>query len=187
MARPGRGGATQPGQVYSTDRVIFAFIDVVGLKATNDPHGHAAGDRVLRQVADTVRGVVRDYDLMVRYGGDGFLCALSDLGLEKHDNVRGGDRRARRSAGFIDHGPARRTRARGNAGAPDGRADAAMYAERAARQDGRDAVGSPVGRRRTASRVGLSDTTAPPSRSACTAGILAVSSSRCTVHDSSAT
>lgn len=62
---------------------ILAFVDVVGLKAVNDTQGHVAGDRLLSHVVDTIRGVVRDYDLIVRYGGDEFVCGLVDLGVDE--------------------------------------------------------------------------------------------------------
>ena len=54
---------------------VLAFIDVDGLKTTNDSLGHAAGDELLRRVVDTVRDHLRSYDLIVRFGGDEFLCA----------------------------------------------------------------------------------------------------------------
>jgi diguanylate cyclase (GGDEF)-like protein len=60
---------------------VLAFIDIDGLKTLNDADGHAAGDELLRQVVDTIRGVVREYDLIVRYGGDEFICGLLDLDL----------------------------------------------------------------------------------------------------------
>jgi len=56
-----------------------AFIDVDGLKAINDGMGHAAGDRALRATVEAVRSAFRPYDVIVRYGGDEFLCGLSGL------------------------------------------------------------------------------------------------------------
>jgi diguanylate cyclase (GGDEF)-like protein len=59
-------------------RLVLAFIDVDGLKAVNDERGHAAGDQLLREVSDALREGLRSYDLILRYGGDEFVCALSD-------------------------------------------------------------------------------------------------------------
>ena len=56
--------------------LVAAYVDVDGLKALNDERGHAAGDALLRDVADRLRAHVRPYDLLVRMGGDEFLCAL---------------------------------------------------------------------------------------------------------------
>lgn len=58
---------------------VIAFIDVDGLKAKNDSLGHAAGDQLLFEAVKAVRGHIRSYDLVVRYGGDEFLCGLTDL------------------------------------------------------------------------------------------------------------
>jgi diguanylate cyclase (GGDEF)-like protein len=46
----------------------------------NDAGGHAAGDRLLLRVADALRARLRPYDLLVRYGGDEFVCALGGVG-----------------------------------------------------------------------------------------------------------
>jgi len=59
---------------------VLAFIDLDGLKATNDSLGHLAGDQMLRNLVETVRRHLRSYDLLVRYGGDEFLCGLLDVG-----------------------------------------------------------------------------------------------------------
>jgi len=56
--------------------LVAAYIDVDGLKAVNDEYGHAAGDELLASVADGLRHYMRPYDLLVRLGGDEFLCAL---------------------------------------------------------------------------------------------------------------
>ena len=58
---------------------MLAFIDVDGLKEVNDTQGHPAGDQLLHLVAETVRANVRPYDVIVRYGGDEFLCAMPNL------------------------------------------------------------------------------------------------------------
>jgi diguanylate cyclase (GGDEF)-like protein len=56
------------------------MIDIDRLKETNDAHGHTAGDRLLGRVATAIRQVVRDYDVVVRFGGDEFVCGA--LGLD---------------------------------------------------------------------------------------------------------
>jgi diguanylate cyclase (GGDEF)-like protein len=61
------------------DSLTLAFLDVDGLKEVNDTSGHSDGDRLLRRVVDTVRANVRAYDVIVRYGGDEFLCVLPQL------------------------------------------------------------------------------------------------------------
>jgi diguanylate cyclase (GGDEF)-like protein len=58
------------------DRLVVAFIDVDHLKAVNDSDGHAAGDRLLQELVATLRGRLRPYDLLIRWGGDEFVCAL---------------------------------------------------------------------------------------------------------------
>lgn len=59
--------------------LMLAFIDVDDLKTVNDTQGHLAGDRLLRLVVETVRANVRPYDLIVRYGGDEFLCVMPSM------------------------------------------------------------------------------------------------------------
>ena len=54
----------------------IAFVDVDGLKAINDRHGHAAGDQALTTVARALIVGLRGYDHVVRWGGDEFLCVL---------------------------------------------------------------------------------------------------------------
>ena len=73
-------------------RLVLAFVDVDRLKAANDTEGHAAGDQLLRDVVAALKGGLRSYDLVIRYGGDEFLCALPDTDVEtargRFDEVR---------------------------------------------------------------------------------------------------
>ena len=57
--------------------LVVAYVDVVGLKIVNDARGHTAGDALLQRVAHAIRDHMRCYDLLVRLGGDEFLCAMS--------------------------------------------------------------------------------------------------------------
>ena len=53
------------------------LIDVDWFKDINDKHGHLAGDRVLRTIADLIEHEIRPYDLASRWGGDEFLVLVS--------------------------------------------------------------------------------------------------------------
>jgi len=59
------------------------LFDVDHFKAVNDDHGHLAGDRILRQIADTVRSVLRESDIVTRWGGEEFLVLLKDCPLQQ--------------------------------------------------------------------------------------------------------
>jgi diguanylate cyclase (GGDEF)-like protein len=67
---------------FEDRKLVVAFVDVDGLKVVNDTRGHAAGDAVLRELAATLRRRLRAYDLVIRWGGDEFVCCLPGAGLD---------------------------------------------------------------------------------------------------------
>ena len=69
LAHPPRGGR----------RLAVLFLDFDDLKAVNDEHGHAAGDRVLVTSARRIRSLLRADDLLARFGGDEFVALLTEI------------------------------------------------------------------------------------------------------------
>jgi diguanylate cyclase (GGDEF)-like protein len=64
------------------DSFCVAFLDIDGLKGTNDRLGHSAGDRIIGQaVAEWLRGI-RPSDVLYRWGGDEFVLVLPSTSLE---------------------------------------------------------------------------------------------------------
>ena len=58
------------------------ILDVDHFKPVNDTHGHAVGDKVLRELSERIRKNIRSIDLPCRIGGEEFMVALPDTSAE---------------------------------------------------------------------------------------------------------
>ncbi len=119
--------------------LAVVYVDVDGLKAVNDAHGHQAGEALIRSVADVLRRCFRAQDTLARVGGDEFaivqagatpqLAQMLVQRVERQLAERGlaasiGCASANVGPGEVDlHGLL-------------DRADAAMYAAKSARKNG---------------------------------------------------
>lgn len=93
------------GKRQGTPFSVILF-DIDDFKAVNDSLGHIAGDHVLKEVVGLAAGLIRQHDLVVRWGGDEFVVLLhGDLTQARQvaerlrEEVRGRDMLAGFSAG----------------------------------------------------------------------------------------
>jgi diguanylate cyclase (GGDEF)-like protein len=56
--------------------VAVVFLDIDHFKRVNDRHGHETGDRVLQQLSARLLGIIRETDLLFRWGGEEFVILL---------------------------------------------------------------------------------------------------------------
>jgi diguanylate cyclase (GGDEF)-like protein len=62
---------------------FLAILDLDYLKAVNDKHGHAAGDRVLTEFVTITKSHIRNYDRLYRFGGEEFVLVVSGSDQEQ--------------------------------------------------------------------------------------------------------
>ena len=75
------GQALREARRHSSDMAVL-WIDLDGFKSVNDEHGHAAGDALLQQAAQRMKGRLRGSDTLARMGGDEFAVIVPDVGSD---------------------------------------------------------------------------------------------------------
>jgi diguanylate cyclase (GGDEF)-like protein len=70
-------------------RLALIIFDLDDFKAINDRIGHLAGDAVLADAAEVIRGVVRSADIACRVGGDEFAVILPESGMQEAEQLYG--------------------------------------------------------------------------------------------------
>nr|SBO99698.1 diguanylate cyclase [Nonomuraea gerenzanensis] len=69
------------------DTLALLIIDIDHFKRVNDAHGHLVGDQVLVGVAAMLRGQLRDYDVVGRFGGEEFVVLLPGADIDEARRV----------------------------------------------------------------------------------------------------
>jgi diguanylate cyclase (GGDEF)-like protein len=76
----------------SANPIVVIMADIDHFKQINDNHGHLVGDIVLKDIAFRIRGAMRSFDFVGRYGGEEFIIVLqntdSDEGYEVAERIR---------------------------------------------------------------------------------------------------
>jgi two-component system cell cycle response regulator len=129
--------------------LALLMIDVDHFKMVNDDYGHAAGDRALHAIAETLRRKTRVFDSLARYGGEEFVVVMPNTGREDASASAERLRAAVEGLGF-EPGPDQRCRLTISIGiactvdaamTPEGLLRAADLALYEAKRSGRNRVG----------------------------------------------
>lgn len=70
-------------ELASDSSASLLLIDIDKFKSINDTYGHAAGDAVLQQIADTAKSVITEKRSIARIGGEEFAVILRHSSLEE--------------------------------------------------------------------------------------------------------
>ena len=68
------------------EAVAVLYMDLDNFKMLNDTKGHAAGDELLKRIAERLQDAMRKTDLVARQGGDEFLVLLADMEMSGDGN-----------------------------------------------------------------------------------------------------
>jgi len=69
------------GVLRRKKQIGLLICDLDYFKKVNDTHGHDAGDLILKETAQVLKSMVRDTDVVIRFGGEEFLVLLLDVEL----------------------------------------------------------------------------------------------------------
>ncbi|MEJ7622865.1 MAG: bifunctional diguanylate cyclase/phosphodiesterase [Pyrinomonadaceae bacterium] len=88
-------GLLQATRENAENNFAVLFLDLKSFKTINDSLGHSMGDRLIKNVAKRLEGIVRDEDMVARFSGDKFGIILTDL-LSREEATAFADRLAKR-------------------------------------------------------------------------------------------
>src|SRR3954447_7714119 len=70
------------------DEVAVLFVDLDHFKTINDSLGHEVGDQLLQVVSERLRSVLREGDVLARFGGDEFITVMKGEPVDVADRLR---------------------------------------------------------------------------------------------------
>ncbi len=82
-----RLGQTMVASRRNGHHFAFMLLDLDNFKPLNDSHGHAVGDIFLVEVANRLKGCVREIDTLARFGGDEFVVVLGQMSADKDESI----------------------------------------------------------------------------------------------------
>ena len=68
-------------------KLCLVIIDIDFFKKFNDKYGHLVGDEILLELAKTLQGEIRKYDILARFGGEEFFVLLPETTIARAKQV----------------------------------------------------------------------------------------------------